>query len=92
MLVLGEFSISVLRNYQICPLILFSEDKCLNSCKSLFVESQTEDCLELNFKYIDYETLAYLYHSSYVCWTSAHGVKQECIVCQVSEYQLDECL
>ena len=58
----------------------FSEDKCLNSCKSLFAESQTEDCLELNFKNIDYETLAYRYHSSYVCWTSARANTVHCLL------------
>ena len=80
MLVLGEFSISVLCNYQIFHWYFFSEDKCLNSCKHLFAESQTEDCLELNFKYTDYETLAYLSYSSYLCWTSVHETRAQSLL------------
>ena len=33
-----------------------------------FAESRVEDCLELNLRYVDYQTLAHLSYSSYVCW------------------------
>ena len=32
-----------------------------------FAESQVEDCSELNFRYVDYQTLAHLSYSSYIC-------------------------
>ena len=62
----------IIHAYQTCPLVeFFSEDRCLNGCNILFAESQVEDCLELNFKYVDYQALAHLSYSSCVCWTSA---------------------
>ena len=36
--------------------------------------------LELNFKYTDYETLAYLSYSSYVCWTSARETRAQSLL------------
>ena len=47
----------------------FSKDMILNGYNSSFAKSWVyiEDCLQLNFKYVDYQTLAY---SSYVCWIS----------------------
>ena len=44
-----------------------------------------EDCLELNFKYVDYQSLAHPSYSSCVCWIA--GAQQERNV-SVSEYQL----
>ena len=48
----------IIHGYQTCPL---SEDRCLNGCNVSFAVSQIEDCLELNFRYVDYQTLAHLY-------------------------------
>ena len=36
-----------------------------------------EDSLVLKFKYVDYQTLAHLSSSSYVCRTSAHARKEQ---------------
>jgi len=44
----------------------FTEDRCLNRCNISFAISRIEDCLELNFKYADYQTLAHLFYSSCV--------------------------
>ena len=33
---------------------IFPENRCLNRCNVLFAESWVEDCLELNFRYVDY--------------------------------------
>ena len=55
----------------------FSEDRCLNRCNISFAISQVEDCLELNFKYIDYQTLAHLSYSSCVCLTSVHTARAQ---------------
>ena len=41
----------------------------------LFAESWVEDCLELNFRYVDYQPLALLSYSSYVCWRSVRRVE-----------------
>ena len=40
-----------------------------------FAKSRVEDCLELNFRYVDYQTLAYLSYSSYVCWISVRATR-----------------
>ena len=40
------------------------KDRCLNRCNISFAISRVEDCLELNFKYVDYQTLAHLSYSS----------------------------
>ena len=41
--------------YQTCPLVEpFLQCRCLNECNVSFAESQVEDCLELNFKHVDY--------------------------------------
>ena len=55
--------------------IFFSKDRCLNRCNIPFAKSLVEDCLELNFKYVDYQTLAHLSCNSYVCWTSEHATR-----------------
>ena len=46
----------ITRVYQTCPLL--SENRSLNGCNVSFAESRVEDCLELNFKHVDYQTLA----------------------------------
>ena len=38
-------------------------------------EARVEDCLELNFKYVDYQSLAYLSYSSCVCWISVRATR-----------------
>ena len=53
----------------------FSEDRYLNRCNSSFAISRVEDYLELNFKYVDYQTLAHLSYSSCVCLTSVHATR-----------------
>ena len=58
----------------------FSKDKCLNRCNILFAKSQVEDCLELNLKHVDYQTLAHLSYSSCVCWTSVHATRAQCFL------------
>ena len=55
--------------------LFFSKDRCLNRCNISFAISWVEDCLELNFKDIDYQTLAHLSYSSCVCWTSVHATR-----------------
>ena len=47
---------------------IFSENRCMNGCNVLLSEYRVEDCLELNFRYVDYQPLAHLSYSSYVCW------------------------
>ena len=37
--------------------MLVSEDRCLNRCSISFAKSCVENCLELNFKYVDYQCL-----------------------------------
>ena len=63
--------------YQTCLLVeSFSENRCLNECNVLFAESLVEDCLELNFRYVDYQPLlAHLSYISYVCWRSVHATR-----------------
>ena len=53
---------NITHGYQTCLLIecVFSEERCLNGCNVSYAVSQIEDCLELNFRYVDYQTLAYL--------------------------------
>ena len=49
-------------SYQSCPLVeSFSEDRGFNGCSTSFAESPIGDCLELNFKHVDYQSIAYLY-------------------------------
>ena len=55
----------------------FSEDRCLNRCNILFAISRVEDCLELNFKYADYQTLDHLFYSSCVCLTSVCSTRAQ---------------
>ena len=52
-------------------------DRCLNRCNISFVLSRVEDCLELNFKYVDYQTLAHLSYSSCVCLTSVRAARAQ---------------
>ena len=40
-----------------------------------------EDYLELNFKYVGYQTLAHLSCNSYVCWTSKHATGVQRFLC-----------
>ena len=49
----------------------------MNRCNISFAISRVEDCLELNFKYIDYQTLAHLSYSSCVCLTSVHAARAQ---------------
>ena len=59
--------------------LLYISDLCANrllfprtgACNISFAESWVEDCLELNFKYVDYQTLlVHVSNSSYACLTS----------------------
>ena len=54
---------------------IFSENRCMNGCNVLFAESRVEDCLELNFRYVDYQPLALLSYSAYVCWRSVRETR-----------------
>ena len=36
----------------------------MNKCNALFAESRVEYCLELNFRYVDYQTLMHLSYSA----------------------------
>ena len=38
----------------------FPKNRCLNRCNLSLAKSWVEDCLELTFKYVDYQTLAHL--------------------------------
>ena len=49
----------------------------MNGCNISVAKSRVEDCLELNFKYTNYQTLAHLSCSSYVCWTSGHTTRAQ---------------
>ena len=60
--------------YQTCPLV---ENRCLNGCNVSFAESWVEDFLELNFRYVDYQTLAHLSYSSCVCWISVRATRAQ---------------
>ena len=46
----------------------------LNRCNVSFAKSRVEDCLELNFKYVDYQTLA---HLSYTVHMSAGPLRAQ---------------
>ena len=60
---------NTIHSYQTCPLLeFFSENRYLNGCNVLLAESWVEDCLELNFSYLDYQPLVHLSYSFYVCW------------------------
>ena len=53
-----------IHGYQTRPLLeFFSENRCLNGFNVLFAESWVEDCLELNFRYVDCQPLAHLSYS-----------------------------
>ena len=45
-----------------------------------FAESQVEDCLDMNFRYVNYQTLAHLSYSSYVCWISVCATRAKCFL------------
>ena len=47
----------------------------MNGSNVSFAVSQIEDCLELNFRYVDYQTLAHLSCSSCVYWISARATR-----------------
>ena len=49
----------------------------MNGCNVSFAVSQIEDCLELNFRYVDYQTLAHLSCSSCVYWISARAARAQ---------------
>ena len=52
-----------IHGYQTRPLLeFFPENRCLNGCNVLFVESWVED----------YQPLAQLSYSAYVCWRFVH--------------------
>ena len=68
-----------IHGFQTCLLLgFFSENRCMNGCNVLFAESRVEDCLELNFRYVDYQPLAHLSYSSYVRWRSVHETRVKC--------------
>ena len=56
----------IIHGYQTCLLVEFFPknrclNRCLNGCNVSIAESQVEDCLRMNnFRYVDYQTLAYL--------------------------------
>ena len=56
----------------------------MNESNISFAKSQVEDCLELNFKYADYQTLAYLFYSSSVCSVSASATRAQCVQVSIS--------
>ena len=49
----------------------------MNRCNISFAISRVEDCLELNFKYVDYQTLAHLSYSSCACLTSVRPIRAQ---------------
>ena len=49
----------------------------MNRCNISFAISRVEDCLELNFKYVDYQTLAHLSYSSCVYLTSVRTARAQ---------------
>ena len=49
----------------------------MNRCNISFAISRVEDCLELNFKYVDYQTLAHLFYSSCVCLTFVRAARAQ---------------
>ena len=49
----------------------------MNGCNVSFAVSQIEDCLELNFRYVDCQTLAHLSCSSCVYWISARATRAQ---------------
>ena len=49
----------------------------MNRCNISFAISWVEDCLELNFKYVDYQTLTHLSYSSCVCLTSVRAARAQ---------------
>ena len=53
----------------------------MNRCNISLAISRVEHCLELNFKYVDYQTLACLSYSSCVCLTSVHATRVQCFLC-----------
>ena len=50
----------------------------MNRCNILFAISRVEECLELNFKYVDYQTLVQLSYSSCSCLTSVRPTRTQC--------------
>ena len=68
----------IIHGYQTCPLIeSFFREQVLEGMYVSFAVSQIEDCLELNFRYDDYQTLAHLSYSSCVYWISAHATRAQ---------------
>ena len=49
----------------------------MNRYNISFAISWVEDCLELNFEYVDYQTLAHLSYSSCVCLTSVRAARAQ---------------
>ena len=49
----------------------------MNRCNISFARYRVEDCLELNFKYVDHQTLAHLSYSSCVCLTSVRAARAQ---------------
>ena len=52
----------------------------MNGCNVSFAVSQIEDCLELNFRYVDYQTLAHLSCSSCVYWIPVRATRVQCFI------------
>ena len=52
----------------------------MNRCNISFAISRVEDCLELHFKYVDYQTFAHLSYSSCVCLTSVRAARAQCFL------------
>ena len=61
-------------------ILIFSKNECLNGCNLSFAESRVEECLKLNFRYVDYQTLVQLSYSSYVCWISVCATRAKCFL------------
>ena len=60
-----------IHGYQTCPLLeFFPTIGAWTNVMLCFSESWVEDCLEVNFRYVDYQPLAHLSYSSYVCCRS----------------------
>ena len=56
---------NTMHDYQTCPLLEFA-------CNA---ESWVEHCLELNFRYVDYQALVQLSYSSCICWRSVRATR-----------------
>ena len=59
----------IIHSHQNCPLVeslfFYLREQMLE--RESLAKSWVEDCLELNFRYVDYQTLAHLSYGSCVC-------------------------